>query len=131
LVEVKSASGSAPERAYQDLVRHLREWPSLPGSVPVEGGALILNHQHRSAPHERSRRPYSRPEFLAAQTELVVTALDLFDAWREEEAADTIRRLLLGPAPEQMAQAPTGGSPLAPARQGSPGVGRRRWFRRG
>ena len=131
LVEVKSASGSAPERAYQDLVRHLREWPSLPGSVPVEGGVLIVNHEHRSAPHERSRRPYSRPEFLAAQAELVVTALDLFDAWRKE-GADAIRRLLFGPASEQMAQAPISGTPLAsPARQGSPGAGRRRWFRRG
>jgi hypothetical protein len=35
LVEVKSASGSAPERAYQDLVRHLREWEKLPDSTPV------------------------------------------------------------------------------------------------
>ncbi len=49
LVEVKSASGNAPERAYEDLVRHLREWEKLPGSTPVDGGALVLNHQHRAA----------------------------------------------------------------------------------
>ncbi len=49
LVEVKSASGNAPERAYEDLVRHLREWAGLPGRTPVEGGALVLNHQHRAS----------------------------------------------------------------------------------
>jgi hypothetical protein len=40
LVEVKSASGNAPERAYEDLVRHLREWERLPGSTPVEAARL-------------------------------------------------------------------------------------------
>ena len=61
LVEVKSASGPAPERAYEDLVRHLREWEKLPGSTPVDGGALVLNHEHRAAPHARSPEPYGRP----------------------------------------------------------------------
>lgn len=95
LVEVKSASGNAPERAYEDLVRHLREWEKLPGSTPVEGGALVLSHQLRTVPHARSAKPYGRPEFLAAQTEPVVTTLDLFNAWREEDV-DVIRRLLFG-----------------------------------
>jgi hypothetical protein len=95
LVEVKGASGSAPERAYQDLRRHLREWPSLSRSVPVEGGALVLNHEHRNVPQDRSRQPYGRPEFLAAQTEPVITTLDLFDAWRDEDSA-AIRELLFG-----------------------------------
>jgi hypothetical protein len=95
LVEVKSARGNAPERAYEDLLRHLREWEELPGSTPVDGGALVLNHQLRAVPHERSAKPYGRPEFLAAQTEPVVTTLDLFQAWREEDV-DAIRQLLLG-----------------------------------
>jgi hypothetical protein len=56
LVEVKSASGSAPERAYQDLVRHLREWPTLLGSVPVEGGALVLNPRQAVQGHDDSPR---------------------------------------------------------------------------
>jgi hypothetical protein len=129
LVEVKAASGSAPERAYQDLVRHLREWPSLPGSVPVEGGALVLNHEHRTVPLGRSPKPYGRPEFLAAQTEPVITTLELFAAWREEDL-NSIRGLLFGPVMEQVVQAPTGGTPSVPTRQGSPEVGRRRWFRR-
>lgn len=101
LVEVKSASGPAPERAYQDLVRHLREWHQLPASTPVDGGALVINHQHRLAPGERRQKPYERPEFLAAQTEPVITTLALFEAWREEDA-DAVRRLLFqdlaGPA---------------------------------
>lgn len=95
LVEVKSASGSATERHYQDLVRHLREWSSLPGSLPINGGALVINHEHRRAPQDRNRRPFERPEFLAAQTEPVIPTLDLFDAWREEDS-DAIRRLLFG-----------------------------------
>jgi hypothetical protein len=97
LVEVKSASGNAPERAYEDLVRHLREWSDLPGSTAVEGGALVINHQLRSVPHERSPQPYGRPEFLASQTELVIPTLDLFEAWREEDA-EAVRRSLFGSA---------------------------------
>ena len=79
LVEVKSASGPAPERAYHDLVRHLREWERLPVSTPVEGGALVMNLQHRLVPDERRQKPYDRPEFLAAQTEPVVTTLALLE----------------------------------------------------
>lgn len=80
---------------YEDLVRHLREWEKLSGSTPVDGSALVLNHQHRTAPHARNPEPYGRPEFLAGQTEPTVTTLDLFEAWREEDA-DAIRQLLFG-----------------------------------
>ncbi|OKI49096.1 hypothetical protein [Micromonospora sp. CB01531] len=131
LVEVKGVSGSAPERAYQDLVRHLREWEKLPGVTPVVGGALILGHQLRVAPQERSRQPYGRPEFLAAQAEPVITPLDLFDAWREEDAEE-IRRLLFFPASKEVAQPLTGDAqPVTAAGQDGVGAGRRRWFRRG
>ena len=95
LVEVKSASGGPSERLYQDLLRHLREWPTLPGSRPVDGGALVINHEHRKLPLDRSQRPWERPEFLAAQTEPVISTMDLFGAWREDDA-NTIRRLLFG-----------------------------------
>lgn len=130
LVEVKSASGNAPERAYEDLVRHLREWPDLPGSSPVDGGALVINHQLRSIPHERSPQPYSRPEFLASQTEPVVTTLDLFAAWREEDGG-AVRRLLFGDAtgPEPI-QTPGEIVPRdQPAPPGSPDR-KRGWLRR-
>jgi len=119
LVEVKSASGNAPERAYEDLVRHLREWERFPGSTPVDGGALVLNHQHRMVPHERNPNPYSRPEFLTAQTEPVITTLALFDAWREEDV-DGVRRLIFGDAQLRTPE-PTG--ELGPARP------KRGWFR--
>jgi hypothetical protein len=123
LVEVKSASGNAPERAYEDLVRHLREWERLPGSTPVEGGALVLNHQHRDVPQERNPRPYRRPEFLAAQTEPVITTLALFEAWREEDA-EAVRRLLFGDV-DSLA-----GKSTLPT-EGSKSVGRSRgWLRR-
>lgn len=106
LVEVKSAAGSAPERAYEDLMRHLREWPHLPGVPTVEGGALIINHQHRSVPRDRSSRPYSRPEFLAAQTEPVVTSLALLESWRTEDWP-AVRRLLFGDKESDDAESPS------------------------
>nr|WP_296778502.1 hypothetical protein [Rhodococcus sp. (in: high G+C Gram-positive bacteria)] len=64
LVEVKAATGSAPERAYQDLVRHMREWTTLPGATPIRGGVLVISHDLRAIPHERNASPYTRPEFL-------------------------------------------------------------------
>lgn len=95
LVEVKSASGNAPERAYEDLVRHLREWAHLPDAPQIVGGALVVNHQIRKPPQERSMQPYARPEFLAAQTQPVVTTLELLQAWRENDWSSA-RSLLFG-----------------------------------
>lgn len=130
LVEVKSASGSAPERAYQDLLRHMREWPSLAGSTPIEGGALVISHEVRTVPLERSPRPYTRREFLAAQTEPVISALEIFAAWRDEDAA-AIRELLFGSAIAPVVRAPGEGDAANVAPQaGTSGGGRRRWFGR-
>jgi hypothetical protein len=130
LVEVRSASGGAPERAYQDLVRHLREWPNLPGSVPIEGGALVISHELRTDPLERSLKPYNRPEFLAAQAEPIIAALELFAAWREE-AAGVIRQLLFGAAVERGARIVDDCSPPAVAAESRvPDARGRRWFRR-
>jgi hypothetical protein len=130
LVEVRSASGGAPERAYQDLVRHLREWPTVPGSSPIEGGALAISHELRVTPLDRSPRPYNRPEFLAAQTEPIITVLELFAAWREENA-DAIRRLLFGAAVERAATVLEDGAPAAAAAESRVSDDRqRRWFRR-
>jgi len=122
LVEVKSASGGAPERAYQDLLRHLREWPNLPGSAPVDGGALVINHEYRKIPKDRARRPFERPEFLAAQTEPVIATLDLFDAWREENW-EAVRQLLFG-----VAAMPTSALMSLAAERESSSL-RRGWFR--
>lgn len=123
LIEVKSASGSAPERAYEDLVRHLREWDRLPDSTPVDGGALVINHQHRAAPGERPTKPYGRPEFLAAQTEPGITTLDLSEAWRQDNAA-AVRRLLFGEEPAPTLAEQGSDASVSSANQ------KRRWFRR-
>ncbi|WMY79472.1 hypothetical protein [Citricoccus sp. I39-566] len=106
VVEVKSASGSAPERAYQDLLRHLREWPTLPGATPIDGGALVISHELRTVPLERRPTPYARPEFLSAQTEPVISALELFSAWRNEDV-EAIRQLLFGSSTAPVAQSGT------------------------
>lgn len=130
LVEVKSASGSAPERAYQDLVRHLREWPSLPGSAPIDGGAFVMSHELRTVPLERSLRPYTRPEFLAAQTEPVISALELFAAWRDEDEA-AIRQLVFGAYTGSAVDlAGEGDVPTAVAERLAASAGWRRWLQR-
>ena len=95
LVEVKGASSNASERCYEDLLHHLREWPSLTHDAPIDGGALVVNHEYRKPPAERSRQPFGRPEFLQAQTEPIIATLALFDAWRDEDWP-TIRQLIFG-----------------------------------
>lgn len=124
LVEVKSASGVPKETVYDDVLRHLRVWEKLPDSTPVEGGALVINHQHRLPPHERRPKAFERPEFLAAQTEPVVTTLELFDAWREEDRAATCQ-LLFGHSATTVPNTP----PSVHQRQ--PETRRRGLFRRG
>jgi hypothetical protein len=125
LVEVKAASGAAPESLVGHLERHLATWPQLRPGEPVTGGVLIVNHQHRLHPSERTTSVYSRPEFVAALPITVVSTVELFHWWR---AADwtTIRTTMLGverlPAAE--ATAPVEGTeaslPTPPSR-------RRRW----
>ncbi len=130
LVEVKGVSGNASERLYQDLLRHLREWTSLPGSTEVDGGALILNHEHRKLPQERSGRPFKRPEFLAAQAEPIVTTLELFDAWRDEDR-ETVRRLLFGSAAQRAGESSSeAAQPTSHVEHATREPDRRRWFGR-
>lgn len=87
LIEVKSASGSAAETLVRQLETHLRTWPQLRPTDPVDGGVLIVNHQHRLPPGERSASVYSRPEFLAALSTPVLSTRQLFDWWRASEWA--------------------------------------------
>lgn len=130
LVEVKSASGSAPERAYQDLLRHMREWPRLAGSTPIEGGALVISHEIRAVPLARSPRPYARREFLEAQTEPVISALEILAAWRDEDAA-AIRELLFGSGTKPVVQAAgQGDAAHFEPEPATSGTARRRWFGR-
>jgi hypothetical protein len=131
LIEVKSAQGQAAERSYQDLIRHLREWPALTGARTIDGGVLVMNHEIRLPPAERHEQPYTRPEFLAAKDEPVVTALALFAAWRETDAGK-IRELIFGSLADVEVGPPDGQSDRStshgpPAKRQSSS---RRWFTR-
>lgn len=51
LVGVKSQGRrNASESLVNDLLKHLRTWPELRPELPVGGGALVINHQHRLPP---------------------------------------------------------------------------------
>ena len=95
LIEVKSASGSAGETLVSQLETHLRTWPQLRPGDPVDEGVLVVNHQYRMEPDERSASVYARPEFLAALTIPVLSTRQLFDWWRSSDWA-AIREAVLG-----------------------------------
>ena len=92
---MKSASGRASESLVGDLERHLKAWLHVRPDLPVGGGVLVVNHQHRLDPHERTADVYARPEFVAALTVPVITTRQLFDRWRESNWP-AIRQALLG-----------------------------------
>lgn len=85
LVEVKSAAGNAGEQLVGALYRHLDTWPQLRPDLPVGGGVLVVNHQHRLDPAERDAQVYSRPEFVASLRVPVVGSRSLFDWWRRSD----------------------------------------------
>ena len=83
LIEVKSASGNAGEGLVGDLQRHISTWPGLrPAQQPVTHAALVVSHQYRRPPRERSSQVYTRPEFVSALPFPVISARQLFDWWR-------------------------------------------------
>jgi hypothetical protein len=96
LIEIKSASGNASEGLVADLQRHLITWPELRPQEPVDGGVLIVNHQHRLEPYQRSREVYSRPEFVAALTVPVISTRTLLDWWKVSDLT-SIREAVLRP----------------------------------
>jgi hypothetical protein len=87
LVEVKSQGGNASESHVSDLKRHLDTWRELQPQRPVGGGALIINHQHKLHPDQRSQRVYERREFVNTLTVPVIATRDLFDWWKESDWA--------------------------------------------
>ena len=125
LVEVKSASGAAPEHLVGSLERHLAIWPQLQPEQPVTGGVLVVNHQHRQHPTERTAQVYSRPEFVAALPVTVVSTVELFGWWRTENRT-AIRNVMLGTEASQrtVAKPPTEGAEDPPTPVGP----RRRWW---
>jgi hypothetical protein len=125
LVEVKSASGAAPEQLVGSLERHLATWPQLRPEQPVTGGVLVVNHQHRQHPSERTAHVYSRPEFVAALPVTVVSTVKLFGWWRTENWT-AIRNVMLGAEASQrtVAKPPREVTEDKPMRVGP----RRRWW---
>jgi hypothetical protein len=101
LVEVKSASGAANEKLVAALYRHLDTWPQLKPGVPVDGGVLVVNHQHRLDPAERSTEVYARPEFIASLGVPVLSSRQLFDWWRTSDWAAIRKEVLARPDPSQ------------------------------
>jgi hypothetical protein len=131
LVEVKSEGRNASESLVNDLLKHLQTWPELRPELPVAGGALVVNHQHRLPPDQRSPNIYTRPEFVATLTVPVVTVRDLFDWWKESDWP-AIQQAVLGttaPPPTHQCQ-PTSTTDEPPAT--APPQTRARWrFGRG
>jgi len=107
LIEMKSEGRNARESLVNDLRRHLQTWPDLRPEISVGGGVLVVNHQHRCPPADRSPTIYSRPEFVATLTEPVIAVRALFDLWRAEDWT-ALQRFVLGadPAPTPPAQSP-------------------------
>jgi hypothetical protein len=126
LVEVKSASGNASEDLVNTARKHLDTWPELRPDIAVEGITLIVNHQTKSHPLERSTVVYSRPEFVRSLTVPVTTALQLYDAWRLEQF-DAIRKAVF-PDSTQSPSAST--SNAVPSPVPAPSKARRRLWRR-
>jgi hypothetical protein len=125
LVEVKSASGAAPEQLVSSLQRHLATWPEL-RPEPVTGGSLIVNHQHRLHPSERTAGVYARPEFVNSLSETVVSTVQLFYWWRAGDWP-AIRTAILGASANQApdSHAQTDSPPTADPPP--PRTRRRRW----
>ncbi len=98
LVEVKSSGGAAPEKLVSQLQRHLDTWPQLQPNQPVVGGTLIVNHQLKRDPHERSAEVYQRREFVDSLTVEVMGTRWLFDQWRAKDW-EAIRAGIFGQLP--------------------------------
>jgi hypothetical protein len=105
LIEVKAASGPAQEAFVGHLQRHLETWPQLRPSEPVHGGVLIVNHEHKKHPSDRSARVYSRPEFVGALTVPVISTVELFHWWRTSDW-EAIRAAVLGTESASVASPP-------------------------
>jgi hypothetical protein len=97
MVEVRSDSGSPSEQHMSDVVKHLRTWPSLGREETLEGGILVLNHNHREAPAARPRVPYRRPEFVATLPGFGVTVISTVQLceWWASDNCDALRRAIM------------------------------------
>ncbi|MGW1617685.1 hypothetical protein [Streptomyces sp. NPDC002172] len=120
LIEVKSASGAAPEKLVSHLQRHLETWPQLRPSQPVTGSALIVNHQYRLDPAQRPTEVYQRKEFVDALTFPVLATSQLFEWWRTQDWPAVQAAVLGQPYSVQMGKPSTAQNTAdAPRQRGS------------
>lgn len=99
LVEIKSASGTASEKLVSALYRHLDTWPQLKPDLPVDSGVLVVNHQHRVDPAERSAEVYARAEFVTSLRVPVLSSRQLFSWWRASDWVAIREAVLARPKP--------------------------------
>jgi hypothetical protein len=109
LIEVKSAGGAASEKLVNALHKHLETWPRLRPGQPVGGGALVVNHQHKLDPRERSQTVYGRRAFVESLTVPVISSRMLFDWWRASDWAAVQAAVLGQPAPASLGPGPSSG----------------------
>lgn len=105
LVEVKSAGGAASENLVDSLRKHLVTWPKIKPGVPVGGGTLIVNHQHKLTPQQRTANVYRREAFTDSLPYPVIATRDLFEWWRTDNWA-AVRDGVLGQARAEAASDP-------------------------
>jgi len=128
LVEVKSAGGQAGENLVGSLRKHLDTWPTVKPDLPVDGGVLIVNHQHKLTPQERTATVYSRKAFTESLAYPVLSTRDLFEWWRKGDG-EAVRNAVLGLAQAEAGKPPRrSAAPTSEAQQDQP---RRRLWRRG
>ncbi|MEV6987229.1 hypothetical protein AB0M95_39045 [Sphaerisporangium sp. NPDC051017] len=130
VIEVKSAAGNAPEKLVAALERHLATWPSLCPDEPVGAGVLVVNHQHRKNPHDRSAQVYERPEFVNSLKVVVLSSRDLFTWWATGDWP-AIRHAVLGTTPATLPPAATMPPPPDPGDRTAPRKLRWPWKRGG
>jgi hypothetical protein len=105
LIEVKSASGSAPESLASHLERHRDTWPQLRPGQPVTCAALIVNHQHKLDPANRTQDVYQRREFIETLAFPALATRDIFEWWRDKDWT-AVRTGVLGSASASAGDAP-------------------------
>jgi hypothetical protein len=97
LVEVKSAGGRANENMVSSLGRHLATWPQLEPSIPIGGGVLVVNDQHKLDPDDRVAEVYERREFVDSLAVVVLSTRALYELWRNDAFTDIRAAVLAAP----------------------------------
>lgn len=85
LVEVKASKGPASEDLMSKLAKHVQTWPEIRPNQTLALGLLVVNHEQRKAPAERTLEPFSRSEFLATMLYPALGSVLLLRWWLAED----------------------------------------------